>query len=168
MRSRLPFCLWLLALAGCAGPGKKTAQSEKPSPNPATATDHASDQTSDRFAVTLPHTPFYKYGPAQAQGADLSLRKGVVVTLIKRSSGFSRVRIPEGEEGYIANDRLAPAPPEPVVAPLLRVDNPRDAEWLKVVPLDQMLEEPALPVGTGENLLNRSNLSDSHGQNDHQ
>ena len=153
MRFRLPFCLWLLALAGCAGSGEKTAQNDQPE--------------SDRYEVIASHTPFYKYGPAQAQGPDFTLKKGVVVTLVKRSSGFSRVRIPEGEEGYIANDRLAVAPPEPVVAPLLRVDNPQDPEWLKVVPLDQMLEEPPLPLGAGEN-LNRPNLSNSHGQNDHQ
>ncbi len=139
MRFRLPFCLWLLALAGCAAPGKKAAQTDQP-------------EATERYAITAPHTPFFKYGPAQAQGPDLNLKKGVVVTLVKRSSGFSLVRTQMGEEGYVSNDRLAPAPPEPSVAIPLRVDSPADSEWLKVVPLDQMLEEPALPVGAGENI----------------
>ena len=156
MRSALPFCVWLLALAGCAGPGQKTAQ-----------TAQSEQVETVRYEIISPRTPFYKYGPAQAQGPDFTLKKGVVVTLVKRSSGFSLVRIPEGEEGYVANERLAVAPPEPTpIPPMLRVDG--DPEWLKVVPLDQMIEEPALPSGAGAN-LNSPNLTNSqHGQHDHQ
>ena len=165
MRFRLPFCLWLLALAGCAGPGQKTAHSAQN--YPAEAAQTAQTLQADRYEIISAHTPFYKYGPAQAQGADFTLKKGVIVTLVKRSSGFSLVRIPEGEEGYVANERLAVAPPEPTpVHPMLRVDG--DPEWLKVVPLDQMIEEPALPSGAGTN-LNSPNLTNSqNGQHDHQ
>jgi hypothetical protein len=79
-----------------------------------------------RFVVSAPFAEFYKKGPAQdvgfAQhtydngiagqytGPDFQLPKGAAVTMLKRESGYSKVVTDNGVAGYIANDKLAPAP----------------------------------------------------------
>lgn len=176
MRYGLSICLGLLALAGCAGPGSNASKALKEAGEDA------------RLAVTRPHTPLYKFGPAQASGPDISLAKDDIVTLVQVGSGFSRVRTESGEIGYVPNDRLAPAPPE--MLGLMRVDGPR--EQMEMVSLEELLRdtpEPALPTvgsasGASGNLsapsapaqnppalrVSDPNLSSpvSHGQNDHQ
>jgi len=159
-RSGPTLCLCLLTLTGCAGPRKKDAAQAS----------EVREAVDGRYAVKAGYTPLFKYGPAQAQGPDLSLKQGDVVLLLQRTSGFSRVRTNRGVEGYVANDRLEAAPPEPVKPPPpFRINNPASPEWLKVVPLDQMIEEPPLPAGTaGESTTLLTQPTDSHGQNDHQ
>ena len=65
--------------------------------------------------VTTPRAPFYKYGPAQSFGADLLLPYGTRVTMLERSTGFSRVMGEHGISGYVASDQIEPVPPEPKV-----------------------------------------------------
>lgn len=71
-----------------------------------------------RYVVTAAKSPFYKYGPAQAFGADFALNRGQKVTVVENSFGFARVTTDDGISGYMATDDLAPAPPEP--APQVR------------------------------------------------
>lgn len=79
-----------------------------------------------RFVVSAPFAEFYKKGPAQdvgfaqhtfdnylAQqyiGPDFQLPKGAAVTMLKREVGYSKVVTDNGVAGYIANEKLAPAP----------------------------------------------------------
>lgn len=79
-----------------------------------------------RFVVSTSFAEFYKNGPAQdvgfAQhtfdnylasqytGPDFQLPKGAAVTMLKRESGYSKVITDNGVAGYVANDKLAPAP----------------------------------------------------------
>jgi hypothetical protein len=62
------------------------------------------------FAVTAEKTPFYRYGPQQGQGPDRQLTRDTVVTLIRHSFAYSKVRLPDGQQGFVANDDLARAP----------------------------------------------------------
>jgi hypothetical protein len=55
--------LGLLLLAGCTS-------------GPATA--------GGPVVVTAPRTPFYRYGPAQVQGADFNIFKDTPLTLLKK------------------------------------------------------------------------------------
>ncbi len=73
---------------------------------------------SGRYVVTAPKSPFYKYGPAQAFGADFALNRGQHVTVTENSFGFSKVTTDDGIAGYMPSEDLIPAPPEP--APQLR------------------------------------------------
>src|SRR5436190_14589667 len=66
-----------------------------------------------RFVVSAPHAPFYKYGPAQAFGADFALNRGQKVTVVENSFGFSKVTTDDGIAGFMPTDDLTPAPPEP-------------------------------------------------------
>jgi hypothetical protein len=88
-----------------------------------------------RFVVTAPFAEFYKNGPAQdvnldvAQhrfenylleqqtGPDFQLPKGSAVTMLKRESGYSKVITDAGVAGYVANEKLKPAPAVARAAP---------------------------------------------------
>jgi hypothetical protein len=87
-----------------------------------------------RFVVAAPFAEFYKNGPAQdvdfAQhtfsnylaeqytGPDFQLPKGAAVTMLKRESGYSRVVTDNGVAGYVANEKLRPAPAVARAAPM--------------------------------------------------
>lgn len=64
-----------------------------------------------KMVVVLESTPFYRKGPAQGTGPDLSLAKGDEVEVLRKEFGFSFVRIEDGQNGYIANESIKPAPP---------------------------------------------------------
>ncbi len=66
------------------------------------------------FLVSSQQAEFYKFGPAQSFGADFVLKKGDRVTMLDRQSGFSRVLTDNGVAGYVANEDIAPAPPQPI------------------------------------------------------
>jgi hypothetical protein len=62
------------------------------------------------FAVTAEKTPFYRFGPQQGQGPDRELPRDTLVTLIRRSFGYAKVRLQDGEQGFVAADDLSRAP----------------------------------------------------------
>ncbi len=95
MSPRCLSLLWCVCLSfgGCASSG----------PQPAT----------NQYLVSVPKAQFYKYGPAQAFGADSVLPQGQRVTMLKREFGYSRIALADAQTGYIATDEIAPAPPEP-------------------------------------------------------
>jgi len=68
------------------------------------------------FAVTANSTPFYLYGPQQGSGADKTLPKDTLVTLIRSSFGYAKVKLTTGEQGYVARDDIRPAPPALIAA----------------------------------------------------
>jgi hypothetical protein len=70
-----------------------------------------------RYIVTAEETPFYKYGPAQANGPDLKLRKGRILIMLDRHYGYSRVETDDNEAGYVGTDDIAPAPQESALVP---------------------------------------------------
>ena len=70
------------------------------------------DSKTDKYVVSAEKAPFYKYGPAQAMGADFTLNQGQLVTMLKRSTGFSQIQTPGGDTGYVSNEDIAPAPEE--------------------------------------------------------
>jgi len=75
-----------------------------------------------RYAVSAMKAPFYKYGPAQAFGADFALVRGQHVTMVERGFGFSRVLTDDGVSGFVSTDDIASSPdplptkPRPLVA----------------------------------------------------
>ena len=69
------------------------------------------------MVVSTEYAQFFRLGPQQAGGADLSLRNGKLVMLQGKEFGYSRVQLEDGQVGYMANEDLQPAPP---VAPRKR------------------------------------------------
>ena len=72
------------------------------------------------MAVASDYAQFFRLGPQQAGGADLSLRTGERVMLHRKEFGYSRVQLPNGLVGYMANEDITPAPPEPKPTPSQR------------------------------------------------
>ena len=88
-----------------------------------------------RMLVSASSAGFYKNGPAQAvdlninehyfandltnlqSGPDFQLPQGAQVTMLKREPGYSKVVTDNGVTGYIANEKLKPAPPVARAAP---------------------------------------------------
>ena len=68
------------------------------------------------YAVTAEQTPFYKYGPQQGNGPDTQLSRNTLMTLIRPSFGFAKVRLVDGEQGFVASDDIRVAPPQLVAA----------------------------------------------------
>ena len=63
------------------------------------------------MVVGTDYAQFFKLGPQQAGGADLSLRAGESLMLQRKEFGYSRVQLENGLVGYMANEDITPAPP---------------------------------------------------------
>ena len=63
-----------------------------------------------RMIVVTERTPFYHNGPAQGNGPDMSLLKGDEVRVLRKEIGFSFVLLEDGQNGYVSNEDLKPAP----------------------------------------------------------
>lgn len=69
------------------------------------------------FAVSTDKTSFYRYGPQQGNGADESLPKDTLMTLIRPSFGYCKVKLTGSDkEGYVASEDIKPAPPTLIAA----------------------------------------------------
>ncbi len=77
----------------------------------------ASGPSSTSYVVSSVSTPFFKYGPAQAFGADLTLSQGERLTMLTRSFGFSRVMLQNGQSGYVSTEDIKSVAPTPVPKP---------------------------------------------------
>lgn len=65
------------------------------------------------MVVSSDYALFYRLGPQQAGGADLSLRTNEQVMLLRKEFGYSRVQLEDGQVGYMANEDIQPAPEPP-------------------------------------------------------
>jgi hypothetical protein len=72
-----------------------------------------SENYSGNTIVVNDYASFYRLGPQQAGGADRSLRKDERVMRLRKEFGYSRVQLEDGQVGYMANEDLVEAPPEP-------------------------------------------------------
>lgn len=91
--------LTALLFAGCSSSGRSRA---------ATGTKF--------YAVTADSTPFYRYGPQQASGPDKTLPKDSLITLIRTSFGYSKVKLITGEQGFVASEHIQVASPALIAA----------------------------------------------------
>ena len=69
-----------------------------------------------RMLVAEDQTPLFRNGPAQGNGPDLQLSKGDEVRVLRKEFGYSFVTTSNGGKGYVANEALVTAPPEPATA----------------------------------------------------
>ena len=116
-----------VVLAGCA----------ESNPNQATAANGG------RFyAVITDSAPFYRYGPQQGNGPDMKLQKDRLMTLIRPSFGYCKVKLATGEQGYVASDDIGPAPPALVAAATAPPPHPSRAARFPFDSSDPRLIEP--------------------------
>src|SRR5438067_8731786 len=102
------------------------------------ASRSASDQK--YFAVKADSTGLYFYGPRQGGGPDKTLPKDSLVTMIRCTFGYCKVRLLTGEEGYIWGDDLEVAP-----SALIAAANPA-SQSVKRARLPQPEPAPPLPA----------------------
>lgn len=104
--------------------------------------------------IVTDYAQFFRLGPQQAGGADLSLRTGEFVMLQRKEFGYSRVQLEDGQVGYMANEDLQPAPPEPRRKRGLRSaaandgsrgDTPRRSKRSVQTYSEEVLDDIALP-----------------------
>jgi hypothetical protein len=92
------------------------------------------------YAVMVDFTAFYLSGPQQASGPDKHLPKNTLMTVIKPSFGYSKVKLDaNGQEGYVSTADIHTAPadlaatvraspsPSPSAATLPDTTAPRDS-----------------------------------------
>lgn len=103
-------CAALVAVStGCVNRSKTAAAGTPPAAAPAAA-GAPPTQVGPRYRVREASTSFYHYGPQQAGGPDLSLKKGTDVIIIKRSFGYSQVKTTDnqGQTGYVGTQDISP------------------------------------------------------------
>ena len=108
MQFSLPFLTRLFAALGLAGALLFLAA--------CSSIEYAPDKL-PRMLVLNDQTPFYLHGPAQGNGADRLLAKGDEVQVLRKDFGYSFVTTSDGQKGYVDNDSLVTAPPEPPAPP---------------------------------------------------
>jgi hypothetical protein len=69
-----------------------------------------SGTTNSWYSVTANQTPFYRYGPQQGNGPDMQLPRDSIMKVIRPSFGYVKVQLQDGENGYVANEDIRPAP----------------------------------------------------------
>ncbi len=85
------------------------------------------------YAVSGKVAQVYRFGPSQPTGADVLLKQGQRVVMLRQEYGYSRVMTDAGLTGYIANDLIAPAPPP--VKPRMTPGAPGSLAWANLPPL---------------------------------
>jgi hypothetical protein len=83
---------------------------------PDVAKPGASTGSGKYYAVSAKETPFYHYGPLQGNGPDQKLPQDTLVTVVRPSFGYSKVRLLNGEQGYLASEDIHVASPALVAA----------------------------------------------------
>ena len=106
---RLMGAACLLTAAGLAGcKGGSAASATTAANNAAPLPTDGSVPSADRWKVKADTTPFYHYGPQQLNGSDQDLKKETRITMLTRSGGYSRVRLPSNEVGYVGTEDITP------------------------------------------------------------
>lgn len=61
------------------------------------------------YAVTAASAPFYSHSPRQGIGPDKTIPRDTAMKVIRFSSGFCKVHLLSGEEGFVASEDIASA-----------------------------------------------------------
>ena len=108
MRAALTLVVVAGLLAGCQTTGKKGE------------TDALNDLSAPtkpeaRFKVAAdPTAPFFKYSPQQASGADQQIIKDTRVELLSRLAGYSKIKLPNGNIGFMDSSDLIHLSPKEI------------------------------------------------------
>ena len=78
----------------------------------ASATAPAASGSEVPYRVSADTTGFFHYGPQQASGPDLSLKKDTRLAMLKRGFGYSQVRTSDGQVGYVGTSDITPVSAE--------------------------------------------------------
>lgn len=68
------------------------------------------------YSVAVSSANFFRYGPQQDTGPDQRLPRDTLMRVTSRSFGYAKVKLLNGEEGYVAGDEIHVAPGSLVAA----------------------------------------------------
>jgi len=94
------------------------------------------------YAVITDSASFYRYGPQQGNGPDKQLPKDTLMTLIRQSFGYCKVRLTTGEQGYVASEDIGVAPPALVAAATATPTRPSGSRHFRFDPNDPRFAPP--------------------------
>ena|ERR1700730_1424174 len=103
---------WKLELIGCAAALASLIACSEVDPNNASAATPGQKF----YAVTSESVGFYRHAPVPGIDPDQTLKKGALMTLIRPSFGYCKVKLASGERGYIASEEIGLASPTLIAA----------------------------------------------------
>jgi len=68
------------------------------------------------YSVAVNSADFFRYGPQQDTGPDQRLPRDTLMKVTGRSFGYAKVKLMDGEAGYVAGDEIHVAPASVVAA----------------------------------------------------
>lgn len=100
------------------------------------------------YAVTTDKTSFYKYGPQQGNGPDQQLNHDTLLTLIRPSFGYCKVRLLDGQQGYVASEDIRTASAQLVAAATAPTPGPVATNSIPthINPNDPRFQPPPAPL----------------------
>ncbi len=125
----------MIFLAGCGGRSRALAR-----------------QSGNFYAVSVAQTSFFRFGPQQGSGPDQQLVRDTLVTVIRPSFGYCKVRLAEGTEGYVASDDIRPAPATLLAALAEPSPSPEAPQFSfraadpELIPPEESLPAPDVPA----------------------
>ncbi len=141
----------LLTVGGCTWFRDPVAASgSPPAAGSSAAISNPAGQT--YFVVRADFTPIYRSGPQQPTGPDQSLLKGTVVSMLKRSFGYSRVQLENGLNGYVATDDLELAKPDQIAPPAPPPQAGNDTAIVEKYSVEKAASSAATSAGNAEAL----------------
>ncbi len=93
------------------------------------------------YAVKVDKTGFFRFGPQQANGPDQQLTKDTLMTLIRPSFGYCKVKLMTGEDGYVANEDIEVAS-QALVSAATATPTPAPSQQFDINSLDPRLAVP--------------------------
>ena len=150
--------LLLGAISSCKLPAPFGARTQPSAP----AANTGNNNGGVPYKVVAETTPFFKIGPQQANGPDLSLKRDTRLSLLKHSFGYSQVRLEDGQTGMVGNEDIRALTPQEIAAlapppstqtppgrsPLFGATNPprRPRFHGPALPIPPDSQEPSLPT----------------------
>ncbi len=102
--------LLAMVVGGCAAGGGKKGGAAEAGPDLS-----APVKPENRYKVSAdPAAPFFRNSPQQPAGADLQVKKETRVTLVSKLAGYSKVKLPAGDIGYVDSTDIAHLSPKEI------------------------------------------------------
>jgi hypothetical protein len=105
------------------------------------ASETFAPEAAPEFVVIRDRVAFYRFGPAQAGRPEAELSRSQRVRVLRKEFGYSLVQLEDERVGYVANEDIAPAPPEE------QVSMPVEPIINEEAPSRTIIDDAPLPAG---------------------
>ncbi len=95
---------------------------------------HRAKSEEKLYAVIPESAPFYSHSPRQGIGPDKTISRDTPMKLIRFSSGFCKVHLLSGEEGFVASADISPGGPKVVALDVPSTSLASSSAWRAEIP----------------------------------